>query len=67
MVYRVYRVKPDGELEHLADDTVQGWEPQLPPIGSQWADRGEIIWVGGDRVEWTSDDRLVWVRDIVVK
>ncbi len=51
MVYRVYRVDPDGELGHLGDDTVQGWEPLLPSIGSQRANRGEILWVGGDRVD----------------
>ena len=65
MIYRVYRFKANDELEHLGDDSVQGWE--TPPLqGSQWPDRGEVVWVGGDRVEWTSNDTIVYVRDMVV-
>ena len=65
MTYRVYRFKANGELEHLGDDSVVRWES--PPIqGSQWPNRGEVLWVGGDRIEWTSDDKIVYVRDMVV-
>ena len=34
MTYRVYRFKANGELEHLGDDSVVGWEPP-PTQGSQ--------------------------------
>lgn len=66
MINRVFRVKPDGELEHLGDDIIEGWEP--PPLrGSQLAERGEVIWVENIRCKWTSDDRLLFIREIVVK